>query len=94
MVDFPGVESFRITDVRGLQALKNHSEIDVDDNWNLELVFPTMESHKGFRHVHSHSFMVFAIFEVLLPGCFTLKYLEAVQTEVVFVLVLIVPAHK
>ena len=57
------------------------------DEENSELVLPTMESHEGilFRHVCPHCFMVYAIFEVLVPGCFAVKSLEAVQAEVLLV---------
>ena len=62
---------------------------EVDDEGNPELVLPTVESHKEifFRHVYPHHFMVYRIFEVLVFGFFTLKSLETVQAEVVFVLV-------
>ena len=89
-VDFPGIGSFRTEFSLILQTLKNCFKVSIDDEWNSELVLPTMESHEGilFKQVDPHSFVVYTIFKVLVPGHFTLKSLEAVQAEVVFVLVL------
>ena len=83
--DFSHVSSFRITfSLILLQNLENCFEVSTDDEGNLELVLPTMESLKEiwFRHVYSHHFMVFAILKVLVPGGFIVKSLEAILVEV------------
>ena len=58
----------------------------------LGIGFDHYEPHEGiwFVHVYPHCFMVSPIFEVLVPGCFAVKSLEAVQAEVLLVLVLTV----
>ena len=100
MVDFFGIGSFRIECHCPfgliLQTLENCFKINIDDKWNLELVLPTMEPHEGicFKHVYSNCFVVFAIFEVLVPGHFAVESLEADQAEVVFMLVLAVTASE
>ena len=45
-------------------------------------------------HVYSHHFMVYAIFKVLVPGCFTGKSLEAVQVKVLMVSIATIAAPK
>ena len=64
--------------------MENCLEVSVDDERNLELVLPTMESHERiwFGHVDLHHFVVSAIFEVFVPGLFTVESLEVVQAEV------------
>ena len=55
-----------------------------------------MESHEGiwFGHVYPNQFIVSALFEVLVSGCFTVKSLKAVQAEVLLMLVLTVTARE
>ena len=56
----------------------------------------TMESHEGiwFGYVYPNHFIVSALFEVLVSGCFTVKSLKAVQAEVLLMLVLTVTARE
>ena len=63
-----------------LRTLENCFKVSIDNEGSSELVLPIMESHEGilFMHVCPHHFVVCAIFEVLVPGCFTLISLEAV----------------
>ena len=95
-VDFSGVGSFWINNMRGLQALKNRFEIGINNEGNLALVLPSMEPQKGicFGHVYSHCCVVFAIFKMLVRGHFTVKSLVAVQAAVLLVLVLAVAASE
>ena len=96
VVDFSHVRSFKIEFGLILQTLKNRFKVSINDEGNLELVLPTMESHEGilFGHVYSHCFIVYVILEVLAFCFFTLEYEESVQAKVVFMLVLTGTAHK
>ena len=86
IVDFSHVWMIRIS--LFLQTLENHFEVSIDNEGNLELVIPTVESQEGILlgHVDPHCFMACATFEVFIPGLFALESLEAVQAEVIFVL--------
>ena len=55
-----------------------------------------MESHKRilFRHVCPHQFVVYTTFEVFVPGLFTRKSLETVQTELLLVSIATIASHK
>ena len=57
---------------------------------NIELILPSMESHARilFRHAYPNCFLVYTISEVLVPELFAVESLEAVQAEIMFVLVL------
>ena len=63
---------------------------------HFELVLPTMESHKRilFRHVYPHCFLIYAIFEVLVPELFAVESLEAVQAEVLLVSIATIAAPE
>ena len=65
-------------------------------NGTLNWILPTMKFHEGilFRHVHPHCFVVYAIFEVLVPGCPTVKSLEAVQAEVLSFLMITIATRE
>ena len=95
-VDFSHVGSFRIEFGLILQTLSNDFKVDVDDEGNLEWVLPTMEFHRGifFRHIYPYHFVVYAISEVLVPGPFTVKSLEAVQAEVLSFLTITIAARE
>ena len=90
------VGAWRIRISPFLHTLENHFKVSIDDEGNLELVLLTVESHEGilFENVYPHRFMVCTIFEVLVFGFLTLKSLETVQAEVVFVLVLAVATRE
>ena len=79
-VDFPGVGSFSIEFGLILQTLKNCFKVSIDKEKNSELVLHTIKSNKGIllRNVYLHHLMVYAIFEVLVPGCLAVKSLKAV----------------
>ena len=85
-VDSFHIGSFRIKFSLFLQTLENHFEVGIDDTGNLELILPTMDSHKGmlFGHVCPHCFIVYAIFKVLVPGLFAVESLKTVQAKVLF----------
>ena len=55
-----------------------------------------MEYHEGilFGHVYPHHFLVYAIFKVLVSGLFAVKFLEAVQAEVLSSLTFNIPADR
>ena len=66
--------------------MQNRFKVSIDDERNLELVHvdSTVEFYEGILlgHVDLHHFMVHTIFEVLVPGHFTVKSLKEVQAEV------------
>ena len=94
-VDSFRVWSFMIKFSLFLQTLKNCFEISVYDKGNFELVLSALKPHEKILvwHVYPNRFIVYTIFKVLVPGL-SLESLEAVQTEVIFVLMLTINASK
>ena len=90
------VWSFRIKFSLFLQTLENRFEVCIDDEGNLELILPTVESHEEILlgHVYPNSLIVHTIFEVLFPGHFTVESLEAVQAEVLSSLTITIAARE
>ena len=95
-VDLFHVWSFRIKFGLFLQTLENHFEVNIDTEETLKLVLPTMKSHEGilFNHVYPHHFVVYAIFEVLVPGLFPVESLKAVQAEVLLAVILTITTFE
>ena len=75
MVDLFHVWSFRIKFGLLLQTLENRFELGMDDEGNLELVLPAVESHEAmlFEHAYPHRFIVCTIVVMLVPGCLAVK---------------------
>ena len=71
---------------------KNRFEVSIYGKGNFELLLSTMKSHKRvfFGHIYPHRFIVYTIFIIFVPGFLALKSLEAVQAEVMLVIMVVI----